>query len=149
MGSYDPLISPLCFFFLLTLFPCPGVGPPWAAVLQDKPAPPWASSSRGICPCSSMGQQPGYLLQCGLYRHSRGISASEMSIVRSCTFKQSFTPAMWSLYLCRIWHGRAVGAQMWKGQVCARVTQSQGVSLKQWLTLGRSRISLSFLSLPQ
>lgn len=69
-----------------------------------------------------------------------------MSIVRSCTFKQGFTQAMWEefLYLCRVWHGRAVGAQMWKGQVYSRVTRSQGVSLKQWLTLGRSRTSLGF-----
>lgn len=99
---------------------------------QDKPAPPWAFSSKGIFCCSSICQKHGYVLQSGLYRHCRGISALEMSVVRSCTFKQSITPPVWkqSFYLCRIWHGRAVGVWIWKGQVYSRVSSEPGCIIK-------------------
>lgn len=40
-------------------------------VLQERPVPPWAFSSKEIFPCSSMGQERGYPLQCALYRHCR------------------------------------------------------------------------------
>ena len=50
MGSCgQSMITPLCCSFLLTLFPCPGMGPLWAAVLQDKPAPAGALPSGNIC----------------------------------------------------------------------------------------------------
>lgn len=62
MGSCDPLIPPFCFFFLFKLLLYSDVGPPWTAVLKDKPTPLWAFSSKGIFPYTSMGQQRGYLL---------------------------------------------------------------------------------------
>lgn len=57
------LRSPNTSFLLLPFQAAPLLwcGPPWAALLKDKPAPLWAFSSQGIFPCSSMGQQRGYL----------------------------------------------------------------------------------------